>query len=518
MMPNITRGDRVAGVMVYLAGDGRHNEHTNPHVVAGHEVVVAAVGSRELSTDDALDIANELDQPRRVFGTRVTAPVKEWSESEQRMIKVGERDAHVWHCSLSLKSSEGQLSDEQWGRIAGEFVEGMGFTGSDDGGAGCRWVAVRHGLSSAGNDHVHVVVNLVREDGTKARVHNDMPRAQRLANVLEKRHGLVVLESRESGRGALAGAKPGELNRAERAAVSLPAREELRRRVRAAAAGAGGEREYLDALKDARVLVRPRYAEGGRERVVGYSVALVPNVVDGRREDPVWFGAGKLDRTLALGQLRSRWGVDVAGDAGLTAAWTERWRSATVAEKVAVSTPPADAARALHGMAGRLGEAEQRVAALDVAGVFARASLALEKDRPGPLQEASDALARAAQPPAHDSSHRERGKSERASLDAAYASRLVARATSRDAKVGWIAVLRQAERAARAIAHAQELRGQVQAAARTNQALAAVARAVPQLERAVQVGASGGQIPAHATRRPSDRGPARDRRDGAERD
>lgn len=34
-MPNITRGDRVAGVMAYLAGRGRHDEDTNPHVVAG---------------------------------------------------------------------------------------------------------------------------------------------------------------------------------------------------------------------------------------------------------------------------------------------------------------------------------------------------------------------------------------------------------------------------------------------------------------------------------------------------
>ena len=235
MMPNITRGDRVAGVMVYLAGEGRHNEHTNPHVVAGHDVIVDAVGGRELSTDDALDIANELDLPRRVFGTRVTVPVKEWSEEQQRQVKVGDRDAHVWHCSLSLRAEEGTLSDEQWNRIATDFVEGMGFGPTGDDGAGCRWVAVRHGLSSAGNDHVHIVVNLVREDGTKASVHNDQPRAQRLANELEHRHGLQVLESREVGRGALAGAKPAELGRAEREGAALPARDELRRRVRAAA-------------------------------------------------------------------------------------------------------------------------------------------------------------------------------------------------------------------------------------------------------------------------------------------
>ena len=31
-------------------------------------------------------------------------------------------------------------------------------------------VAVRHGVSRAGNDHIHIAVNLVREDGTKASV------------------------------------------------------------------------------------------------------------------------------------------------------------------------------------------------------------------------------------------------------------------------------------------------------------------------------------------------------------
>ena len=73
-------------------------------------------------------------------------------------------DGHVWHCSLSLRAEEGQLSDERWAAIAGDFVEGMGFTEAS-GRAACRWVAVRHGLSTAGNDHVHLVVDLVREVG-----------------------------------------------------------------------------------------------------------------------------------------------------------------------------------------------------------------------------------------------------------------------------------------------------------------------------------------------------------------
>jgi hypothetical protein len=34
-MPNITTGSRMGGLVVYLAGDGRANEHTDQHLVAG---------------------------------------------------------------------------------------------------------------------------------------------------------------------------------------------------------------------------------------------------------------------------------------------------------------------------------------------------------------------------------------------------------------------------------------------------------------------------------------------------
>nr|WP_015062420.1 hypothetical protein [Arthrobacter sp. J3.37]AFK89249.1 Relaxase/mobilization nuclease family protein [Arthrobacter sp. J3.37] len=33
MIPNITKGTRMHGLIAYLAGPGRANEHTEPHLV-----------------------------------------------------------------------------------------------------------------------------------------------------------------------------------------------------------------------------------------------------------------------------------------------------------------------------------------------------------------------------------------------------------------------------------------------------------------------------------------------------
>ena len=135
----------MGGLLSYLAGEGRSNEHTEPHLVNGDSATFTFFGDSELAPSTALAIAKHLDEPRTAFGVEVNG-------------------GHVWHASLSLRAEEGQLTDEHWATIAEEFVDRMGFT-QVSGKAGCRWVAVRHGLSKAGNDHIHIAVNLVREDG-----------------------------------------------------------------------------------------------------------------------------------------------------------------------------------------------------------------------------------------------------------------------------------------------------------------------------------------------------------------
>src|SRR4051812_34186511 len=239
MIPNITRGGRIGGVLVYLVGPGRENEHSEPHLVAGDSSVLAWHDDAELDRAAALEIARTLDHPRRAFGTRVTTAVK---DKDGR--RVGERDAHVWHCSLNLSAEEGALTDEQWARIAEEFVARMGFAG--DGVAHpCRWVAVRHGASKAGNDHVHLVVSLVHEDGRVANGWNDRPRAQATCGELERKHGLRVLESRAAGRGGARGHKPAERATATKAGSEELPRERLERVVRASAAASVDEAEFV---------------------------------------------------------------------------------------------------------------------------------------------------------------------------------------------------------------------------------------------------------------------------------
>ena len=57
MIPNITRGSRMAGLMVYLAStdaDKTKNAHTEPHLVAGDAAIMAWYDDGVLDKNDAL--------------------------------------------------------------------------------------------------------------------------------------------------------------------------------------------------------------------------------------------------------------------------------------------------------------------------------------------------------------------------------------------------------------------------------------------------------------------------------
>jgi hypothetical protein len=62
----------------------------------------------------------------------------------------------------------------------------------------CRWIAMHHGLSAAGNDHLHSVVQLVGERGRRLALFNDKRTWRTWALGAEKQLGLVA-----SGRAGL---------------------------------------------------------------------------------------------------------------------------------------------------------------------------------------------------------------------------------------------------------------------------------------------------------------------------
>jgi hypothetical protein len=259
-MPNITSGARMLGMMAYLVGPGKEgNEvHTEPHLVAGDPAIMAWHDDAVLDKAAAMHIGRELDHPRVAFGTEVTLPVKRNDGTPERDERTGRplrRAAHVWHCSLSLSPGDGPLSDEQWAAISEDFIARMGFADQANDTPPCRWVAIRHGESRAGNDHVHLVVGLVHENGRAAKTSNDRPRAQRIAGELEHKYSLQVLQSRETGDG-VRGEKPADRERAQR--TPELAKDELTRTVRACAAAAVDEAEFVRRVRAAGVLVRAR--------------------------------------------------------------------------------------------------------------------------------------------------------------------------------------------------------------------------------------------------------------------
>lgn len=470
MIPNITRGAKMTGLVVYLAGPGKSNEHENPHVVGGHESIVFAAPVGELSHEDAIALAGELDTARVVFGTEVSVTSRRKmnaaiDDGVPRSVALADAtsDQNVWHCSLSLKPEEGELSDEKWATIAADFMKEMDFDDADSPRAPARWVAIRHGKTKAGGDHIHIAASAVREDGTKVNTFNDRKRAQAACNTLEHRYDLEVLQSREQQLGGR-GTKPAEQGRADRAHLPETGRDVLERRVRAAATASKTEAEFVRRLRGSGVLVRPRFTKGTTDTVEGYSVALRPNQGEGPVA-AVWYGGGKLSKDLTLPRLRSEWDTTTEESANAVDEWTaaKAGKPAKRSGPEAVVADPKLLARAAEDLE-RWNEyltsipvtdrAQWARAAGRTSGVFAAWSAKVE-NRPGPLAHASKQLARAAQLPAHQRAAKPAGV-----VSAGGAALIVmACKPGLDATTGYILLLRQLMKATEAIAAASRAAG-----------------------------------------------------------
>jgi hypothetical protein len=347
------RGEHIEPLLYYLFGPGRREEHTGPHIVAGWrhpaalEPPLRPDGKRDFTT-----LAGLLLQPQAALGGR------------------GYRRP-VWHCSMRAAPEDRMLSDDEWAGIAHEVMHRTGLSpyGQED--QAVRWIAVRHG-----EDHIHIVAMLARQDGGKPGLSGERYKVRAACLAAEQRYGLR--STAPGDRTAPRRPSRAENEKAARRGLDEAPRITLRRHVTTAAASAGSEAEFFARLDQAGILVRKRFSTRNPGQVTGYAVGLPGDTTkDG---GPVWYGGGKLAADLTWPKLRQRWTPSRAAPAsgGLTAAernaiWDHATRAAADAAarvRALAWTDPAAAADAawatsdaLHVAAAVLGSRILRQAA-----------------------------------------------------------------------------------------------------------------------------------------------------------
>ncbi|MFJ1730200.1 relaxase/mobilization nuclease domain-containing protein [Streptomyces sp. NPDC088254] len=279
MIPRIQkRGQRTIGLLSYLYGPGKFEEHTDPHLVASWD-------------DNAPDPGRDPSATLKQLQQLLDQPVENVEQADRPK-------KHVWHLSVRNAEEDRILSDEEWGEVARRMVAAAGIDDPEEG-AGCRWAAVRHA-----DDHIHIIATLVREDGFKPDLDHDAVRVQAQARTLEAELGL-----RRLNKGDGTGAKrptSAERHKAERQGRERTAREELRETVRRAVTGARSDEEFFDRLAAAGLLIRKRAAPSGD--LLGYKVALPDDL--NKDGEPVFYPGARLAPDLSLPRIRERWSGD----------------------------------------------------------------------------------------------------------------------------------------------------------------------------------------------------------------
>ena len=275
------RGERVEGLIWYLFGPGRREEHTDPHIVAGwRHPAELEPPLRPDGRRDFRRLLGLLHQPHAAMGS--------WGLARP-----------VWHCSMRAAPGDKMLSDDEWAQIACEVMDRTGLSPAGDEDDAVRWVAIRHG-----DDHIHIVAMLARQDGRRPRTRNDRYRVREACLAAEERYGLR--RTAPGDRTAACRASRAESEKAARRGLDEAPRVTLRRLASTAAAAAASEQEFFAHLRRSGVLVRTRSSALQPGQLTGYAVALPGDFT--AAGEPIWYGGGKLAADLTLPKLRHRWG------------------------------------------------------------------------------------------------------------------------------------------------------------------------------------------------------------------
>lgn len=323
MIPKVRRGSRTHGLLVYLYGPGRRDEHVDPHLVGSWD---------GFAPDPGRDTS--VDPDPKVTLARLAAAL------DLRVKQVGD-DApaqHVWHCSVRTDPGDRLLSDAEWNTVARRLLHAVNLAPEGDP-DGCRWAAVRHA-----QDHIHIVATMVRGDLRRPHMHYDIIKAQDECRRIEREMGLRRLTPGD-GTGAKTPTSA-ERFKAERTGRPEAARETLREAVRQAVAGAADEGEFFTRLRDAGLRVHTVALPSGDLR--GYKVALPGD--RNRHGEPVWFSGSTLAPDLSLPKIRRRLNDDTGNETALAPADGSRpGKSRPAQARRAASEAAESAAAELNG-------------------------------------------------------------------------------------------------------------------------------------------------------------------------
>lgn len=323
------RGSHLGGLLRYLYGPGRANEHENPHIVASW------TGQTE-----------RLD-PKLVAGRVDFRPLTSKMMAPNDLMRTPQKQP-VMHIPLSAAkegpggAADRLLSDREWSDIARRVVKDLGLGGVNDP-AGCRWIAVRHGP-----EHVHIVVTLARQNGQRADVPWSKLRISKSCEEISRAYGLRVAPTPDStagrwptraevekfkrqheGRLADAGVRSGvDPARAagdvaeQLGVLASPAhpahpRNQLKELVQRTAARSSTTEAFIANLQEQarrsagkkdELVVRTYTSRGGEIR--GYAVGFKhwSAVGDDGLVAPVMYGGSKLDASLSLPRLQAERG------------------------------------------------------------------------------------------------------------------------------------------------------------------------------------------------------------------
>ncbi|MGV9679207.1 relaxase/mobilization nuclease domain-containing protein [Nocardia sp. NPDC003482] len=386
----------------YLFSPGKYNEHTNPTVIAAWQSDPDDLQPLRDGPGDFDFAPGEIGKLARAvtaLSDAIGLPTEQPEPGQPGYTKHG----YIWHLPVAIGVEDGVLDPQTWRRIAEDMLHETGIAKAGDAGA-CRWIAVHHGASVEGNDHIHIAAVLVRADtGKRFYPDNDWKAVRRVARRWEDALGLRLTAINDP----LAVPTPtrGEQEKAERRRAAgdegmlrttpgAAARIQLRQMITETAAIATSSDEFVARLRDAGMLVDLKYDTAGT--ITGWAVAA-PGDVSAKTGEPIFFAPSRhLGADLSWPRVTARWSASPPRHSG-------RARTAAAAETTrAPHTVLGDSAARVRSVTTsvRGGRADVAAVARELQDVISSwASIADGAARQGPLSRAAWAYDRAARTP-----------------------------------------------------------------------------------------------------------------------